>query len=411
MPTHSINELVERAEARIRSLAERPPPLPFRYWRQQAHFTTPASDPSMAVKAVERGTESVGKTLERWAITPSILASRLGLPSRQVEDLLAAPRRAPLVMLDGEDAQALREDVAERGLTTAVNVLREADWGTCLRFYRPPGANLPGAARTLVSILYEAGQGRIPAEYPLDGIIFPKIERLEELTWVMQTLSDVEAELGLPPNRIRLGLLIESGGAVARLEALVEQSLPRLCALIFGLVDYAADLGLTAINTRHPIAEWARAAIINAAGAAGVPAIDSMTIDYPVADPGLSEDANRKRILERIALAYEDARHGLELGMSGKWVGHPVQLFAVLLAFEAWVDDATLEREAAKLRAYRVAEEQEGRGATIIDGVMSDRATDRQAREVLRRAVAWGRFDQDEALKLGVITPEEVEMQ
>jgi citrate lyase beta subunit len=97
--------------------------------------------------------------------------------------------------------------------------------------------------------------------------------------------------------------------------------------------------------------------------------------------------------------------------MSGKWVGHPAQLFAVLLAFEASVDDATLDREAAKLRAYRVAEDQEGRGATIIDGVMSDRATDRQAREVLRRAVAWGRFDQDEALKLGVITPEEVETQ
>ena len=39
----------------------------------------------------------------------------------------------------------------------------------------------------------------------------------------------------------------------------------------------------------------------------------------------------------------------------------------------------------------------------MIDGVMSDRATDRHARVVLRQATAAGRFDPDRALGLGVI--------
>jgi citrate lyase beta subunit len=95
------------------------------------------------------------------------------------------------------------------------------------------------------------------------------------------------------------------------------------------------------------------------------------------------------------------------MGMLGKWVGHPAQLFAVLLAFEAGLEPETLDAEATKLEAYRASVEQDARGATMIGGVMSDRATDRHARVLLRRAVAVGRFDPARAEALGVIGPEE----
>jgi citrate lyase beta subunit len=98
-----------------------------------------------------------------------------------------------------------------------------------------------------------------------------------------------------------------------------------------------------------------------------------------------------------------------DLGMLGKWVGHPAQLFAVLLAFEAGIEAAALEEEAAKLEAYRTSVEDEGRGATIIGGVMSDRATDRHARVLLRRAVALGAFEPGRAASLGVIGADELE--
>jgi citrate lyase beta subunit len=108
-------------------------------------------------------------------------------------------------------------------------------------------------------------------------------------------------------------------------------------------------------------------------------------------------------------MAYQDAVHARDAGMAGKWVGHPAQLFATLLAFDAAFDRRALEQEAKKLLAYERSEREDGRGATIINGVMSDRATDRHARVLLRRAAANGWLDPDRALALGVITNNELD--
>jgi citrate lyase subunit beta/citryl-CoA lyase len=351
----------------------------------------------------------MSRLLARLDIGPERLAQHLDLPPAVVAAALTHPRPAPLVMLDGEDAQALRPDVTELGRATAARVLRDAAWaGSNLRFYRPPGLNLPDAAQDLVTVLVEAGQGRAPSAYPVDGVVFPKVEQPEEVDWLMTTLQEVEQSLALEPGRIRVALLIESGWGLAQVASLAQRAMPRLCALILGLADLAADLGLPAIANYHPLADMARMQLVTVAGAAGVPAIDGMTLDYPVVDPALDAAANQERFLARVAQVYRDALHARDLGMSGKWAGHPAQLFAVLLAFEQGIDGESLEREARKLEAYRTAVVAHGQGATIVDGVMSDRATDRHAREVLRRAVAMGKFDPRHALELGVIAPEDL---
>src|SRR5258708_4463426 len=68
-----LDDLIRRAEAREAKLAasatRRGAPLPLRYWRQDAHFTTPASDETMARKAVEKGTEPVGRMMDRLGVT------------------------------------------------------------------------------------------------------------------------------------------------------------------------------------------------------------------------------------------------------------------------------------------------------------------------------------------------------
>jgi hypothetical protein len=80
----------------------------------------------------------------------------------------------------------------------------------------------------------------------------------------------------------------------------------------------------------------------------------------------------------------------------------------VLLAFETALGDDAIEHEASKLEAYNVAVTAD-QGATMIDGVMSDRATDRHARRLLRQAAAIGRLDPDRALALGVIDASELD--
>jgi citrate lyase beta subunit len=94
--------------------------------------------------------------------------------------------------------------------------------------------------------------------------------------------------------------------------------------------------------------------------------------------------------------------------MLGKWVGHPAQLLAVLLAYDQGFAPERLDAEAAKLEAYTAAVAAD-QGATMIEGVMSDRATDRQARVLLRQATALGRFDPQRALALGIVDAAELE--
>jgi citrate lyase beta subunit len=315
-------------------------------------------------------------------------------------------------MLDAEDALALTDSAAAQGLEGATRVLAEADWSgggpATLRFYRPPGLNLDTTARDLYRVLWSLAEQSQPGSIPLDGIVFPKLEHSEEVDLVHGMLTEAERALGIEPGTIRVAYLVESGWAAAQLAEIATRAADRLCALIFGLADYSADLGLPAISSQHPIADWARATIVDVAGAVGVPAIDGMTLDYPVADPALDPAANRARFLDRMELVYRDAVRARDFGMLGKWVGHPAQLFAVLLAYESSFNPETLEAEAAKLAVYQAAVDDQGRGAIMIEGVMSDRATDRHARVVLRQATALGRFDPDRAFGLGVIDQAEL---
>ena len=66
--------------------------------------------------------------------------------------------------------------------------------------------------------------------FPLDGIVFPKVEHPEEVELVHDLLARAEAALGLPVGSIRVGLLIESGWAAAQLGAIASVAAPRLCA-------------------------------------------------------------------------------------------------------------------------------------------------------------------------------------
>ena len=379
--------------------------LPLRYWRQAAHYTTPAADATMARKAVEGGTAPVARILERFRVTPADLAERLVTPVAGVEGLLARPARSPLVMLDGEDAQALRDDVTEAGLREAASTLAEADWSgdgpPSLRTFRPPGIALGSTARDLAAVLGALAERGAASR--LDAVIYPKVDHPEEIEALYAFLDDAEAAVGLAPRSIRVGFLVESGWSAARLPEIALVAMPRLCSIIYGLADYSADLGLPQIADDAPLATWVRGEIVNVAGAAGVPAIDGMTLAYPVRDPTLDAANNRERFLDRMARVHADAVRARDMGMLGKWVGHPAQLFAVLLAFDAGLDPAALDEEAAKLEAYRASVEEEARGATIIGGVMSDRATDRHARVLLRRAVALGRFEPQRAMTLGLL--------
>ncbi len=405
---NAMQDLIERYNQRRTLLLDeqqrlRAADLPLKFLRQQAHFTAPASEWKLIAKAVEQGASPVARILGKFGITSGDLADRLGVPIEVVDKQFALDPAAPLVLVDGEDAQALRDDVVLRGRENAVKAFQTLTWGSSLRFYRPSGLNLDSCMEDIVLVLSRVAEGRRPEDFPLDGMIWPKPDHPGELSVIDELLSELERRLGLPANRIRLQFLIESGWAVENLPDLVKPVMGRLCGIIFGIADYSADIGLSRIVNDHPVCDYARAAMVNIAGAVGVPAIDNMTVNYPVADASLTMEQNKQRILDRLKEVFDDALHGQALGMSGKWVGHPLQLFVVRLAFQVSLDERDLRQEVAKIEAYNQSVEEE-KGATIIDGVMSDRATDRQARDKLRRAIAQGAVDTQTGLRLKLIS-------
>jgi len=396
------SQLIEAAEAFTAK------DLPLKYLRQMAHFTTPASNFDMVKKAVESGSKATAKILDKLNISTNDLAEKIGVPVKIIEDQLnlTDDYQAPLVMVDGEDAQALRDDVVERGRENAIKVFREADWNRTLRFYRPSGLNLKYCIEDLSIVLTEAAKGYSPEEYPIDGIIWPKTEHPEQLAFICEILKEIEHGLGLEENQIKLQFLVESGWGCSQLPALVKTTVHRLAGIIWGIADYSADIGLPHIINDHPVCDWVRCTIINLAGAVGVPAIDNMTVNYPVANKDFSAEQNREMILDRLKECYDDAVHGQELGMDGKWVGHPAQLFMVRLAYRVALPEEEIANEVAKIEAYTKAVDAE-LGATIIKGVMSDRATDRHARNKLRMAIAIGHLDAKKGLEIGLITEAE----
>jgi citrate lyase subunit beta/citryl-CoA lyase len=387
--------------------------LPLRFWRQQVHFTTPASgQPEKALSALA----GVPRLLARFELTVDAVAGHLEVDPAPLQAVLDGDRSLPAVLLDAEDAVAATAEAARQARAGAVACFRNADFGRALRLFRPAGIDLDGCVDDLVEVLSAVAGRPAPDDYPIDAVVWPKAESGQEIAWLCEVLGMIERQLGLPEGHIRVQFLVESARAVERLTQLTDAAGARLAGIVWGIADYSADVGLPHIRNDHPVCDWARCALVNAAGACGVPAIDSMTLNYPTPlhrGETLSahqREQNRARVLAALHQVYTDARHGMELGMAGKWVGHPLQAWLVLAAYREALPAAQLARDLAQVEAYQRAV-LAGSGATIVgegmQAYMADRASDRHLRSRLRRAAAWGLLPAAEAARLGVISEAE----
>jgi citrate lyase beta subunit len=247
----------------------------------------------------------------------------------------AAASSAEALILDLEDA------VAEEGKSEARHHVQ------AYLQERAPGAqqvavriNPLGRAVGLEDLAALAKLARSP-----DYILVPKAENPAELTLAARVLEDAG-------STARLAALIESAKGVAQAAAIAGRT-PRLAALVFGAADYAADLGQQ-VGAFQP--DFARAAVVNAAAAGGVAAIDSpfFAIDRP----------------DDLAAECRKAR---ELGFWGKAAIHPGQVEAIAASFSP----TPAERELAR-RILAAAPD----GVGVLDGKMIDAAMVRWARRV-----------------------------
>ena len=403
-----VSSLLERAragqeiaQAETTALRAR---LPFRYLRQQSHLTAPANDYALAEKAITSAPRVAARLLKRYGITELDLAERLGVSADDVGTALAAA--TPLVLLDLEDG--VPPPLVKEARANAVQLFREADWGSSLRFFRPASLTEERCAEDITEVLMRSAEGIAPDRYPVDGLVFPKVRHAHEVTWLYGLLDEIERELNLPAGRIRVIYQLETGWGLQNLANLALVGRDRLAGMVLGTVDLAADVLLPDVRFRHPICEWARHNIVTVAGAVGVPAIDGMTLDFPVGLPGLSAEDNRELVLSRMHENFVDATHSIEMGMAGRWVGHPLQLLATLLAFRAYFSASALSQDIEVMEAFAEALSTERGAVAGARGELLDIGTDRHVRSKLRRATAWGLLPAEKAVALGIISSDEL---
>jgi citrate lyase subunit beta / citryl-CoA lyase len=301
----------------------------------------------------------------------------------------ATKSAANLVMLDLEDSIPRgNEELLKQGRDNVVNAVNDLDWGRRLRFFRPRGLALDPGHSDIIDVVTRCGK-------KLDGLVYPKMESAAELVSIDHTLTSLESSLGLPKGTIKVEVLIESANAEERVFEIARAS-KRLVGLIFGAFDYWGSLRMVGVpyRTDHPLVDHARARIVKAAASVGIPAIAEMTLNYPTKEKSAEE---QKAALDE---CRRDAEYAKEMGFRGKWTGIPPQTQIAIEVLS--MSDAVIDEAIVAAKAFLEAE-REGRGAVMIKGKMSDRATDRIYRVALKTAYALGRLDDKTAKELKLV--------
>jgi citrate lyase beta subunit len=269
----------------------------------------------------------------------------------KIEKALSLPE-VDCICMDMEDGVASSHKVEAR--QTILKALGELDFARAEKLVRinPVGSGLEAAE--LAAIL--------PARP--DGIVIPKVEHAGQVAWVSAQIESVELAQGWPLNSIRLIVDVETAMGILNLKEIASQ--PRLDAIIFGAEDLAADIGATRTPEAWEIFH-ARSAVVIAAAAYGLQAIDMVSIDF--------KDMEKLR---------QESIFGARLGYSGKQVIHPNQVAPVQQAFTP--DQAAIQHAQRILDEFE-ASQKAGKGAYALDGSkMIDLPLVKAARSVLLRA-------------------------
>tara|TARA_R110000868_G_scaffold17851_1_gene77923 strand:+ start:22161 stop:23030 length:870 start_codon:yes stop_codon:yes gene_type:complete len=201
----------------------------------------------------------------------------------------------------------------------------------------------------------------------VDGIVLPKAQSVEDITWTAAEIEKRERSRGLAPGAFEIVPMIESALGVQFAYDILTAS-PRVSSVIVGSAqdgDLQTDLGADWSPEGTEIL-YARSQILLAARAAG--------IDHPMDGVFLGLDDEPGLI--------RDSENARRLGYRGKTVIHPKQIDAVHRVF------TPSEKEIAYYRDMVDAFEEAGGNAFDFRGKMIDRAMIRKARTLLERVAA-----------------------
>lgn len=277
-----------------------------------------------------------------------IRRSELTCPGHSLKMMTkAAASEADEVIFDLEDGCAVSQKEGARH--SIVEALTTLDFGQRMRAFRPNGPDTRFFYRDIIEVVEAAGQY-------IDSIVLPKINRPEDVLFADRLLTQIEQCMSFPVGRIQLEALIETAEGVLHAEAIAKSS-PRLSSLIFGLLDFAGDIGAKETGAEQFFYyNYAKAKIVTAARAANLNALDGVTI-------AIKDQEALKR----------DAEMAARMGFDGKWAVYPPQVAIINAAFTPTAEE--IARAQRIMDAYASADTEHGIGALVIDDEMIDAAS------------------------------------
>lgn len=281
---------------------------------------------------------------------------RLYLPGNEPKFFLNVALHAPdCIILDLEDSVSPEEKDAARILVR--NALCAADFRQCEVSVRINQGSLG------IEDL------RMVAAHDVQVVYVPKVETAQHVRAVEAVLDESEKTTGRVWRTLIIPIVESALGIIHAYE--IASSSDRVCALAIGLEDYTADIGVPrTLEGRESL--FARSAVVNAAKAAGVQALDSVFSDVTA--------------MEELARSCAESR---ALGFDGRGCIHPRQIRVVHEAFLP--SDEEIKKAAAIVVAYDLAR-REGKGVVALGSKMIDAPIVKRALKVIQVAVASGKL-------------------
>lgn len=273
-----------------------------------------------------------------------------------------------MVFLDLEDAVAPKEKEMARG--KVVDAIRGQDWGDKVLCVRVNDWSTKWTAYDVMAVVGNAGER-------LDEIMLPKVENAAQVVALDMLLRQVEIASGLPIGHIGIEAQIETTRGLINVEEICAAS-PRLETIIFGPADFAASMEIPVLTGGVQIPDYPGdhfhyvfSKILMAGRANGLQVIDGPYLYIRDSD-GFRDYCKRTRTL----------------GYDGKWALHPDQVTILNEVFSPTQEQ--FDKAWDILEAYRVATEDEGKGAVMFGEEMIDEASRKMAIKFVSRGERAG---------------------
>jgi citrate lyase beta subunit len=214
------------------------------------------------------------------------------------------------VMADFEDAcpYEFKGDKSHKVMVEALNTL---DFGKKVVTVRPNNIHSPFFKGDMEAIM-------LGAPNRFHGIMLPKTRGAEDIKLLAKVLDDLEKRGGWK-YKVQIESLVETPQALVHAYEIATAS-DRMCGLVFGIADFAANLGIREIvENQNQNFHYSKQAVVVAAKAAGLHAVDNVYLRL------WRKDDSPERVAELQRGLREKNIGAANLGMDGTWVIHPQQ--------------------------------------------------------------------------------------